>query len=103
MRSQLAELQKEAYSFKFVKDELEELKGKSQRDALEMMNLSTKLALLQKFYDQHKDAVEDMKKRQAQKTISKDSDYDSEEFDSSQHVDRNSQVTASGNAYSQKS
>lgn len=69
------------------------------------MGLSSKVTLLQKFYDQYKDAVADLEKRNANKhkTASKDSDYDSEDFDSSQQVDRSSQVAGSSNAYSQKS
>jgi len=46
VRSQLSELQKEVHSLKFVKDELDEQKAKSQRDAMELMNMSAKLALL---------------------------------------------------------
>ena len=45
-RSLLSELQKEISPLKFAKDELDALKAQQQRDAMELMNLSAKLALL---------------------------------------------------------
>jgi hypothetical protein len=77
--------------FPAVRSELDTLKAAKGADDAEREVLVAQHAALQKFHDQYKDLVANLKNGQP----AKDSAFDSDDFDYPQQSDRRSQATGS--------